>query len=385
MKFGKLSEYNAEKGVFMTQILSEVNLDYSDILIRPKMGINLNSRRDVNLVRTFKFKHGQSRTGLGVFNANMATVGNFAVAKKLLARGMFATLHKHYSVDEIGAFLESCRGENIPLENLFITIGLKNADLEIQKLHELESKYKWTNPRNICIDAPNFYIPNALDVLTRVRQEFPDSVIMAGNIASGDVCLKLLDYADIIKCGIGSGSACLTRKQTGCGTPMVSLVLECADIAHSVNGHICADGGIVDVGDICKAFCLNADFVMAGGIFAGTDEAAGDIIEKYFETNEISNGARVIQTKRFKAYYGMSSEYANNKFAGGMADYKTSEGRELLIPYTGALDKILQDIAGGIASCCTYIGATKVKHMAKCATIIRVHNQLNRVFEKYSI
>ena len=167
------------------------------------------------------------------------------------------------------------------------------------------------------------------------------------------MCLKLLDDADIIKCGIGSGSACLTRKQTGCGTPMVSLILECADIAHSVGGHICADGGIVDVGDICKALCLNADFVMAGGIFAGTDEAAGDIIEKQFETNEIKDGARVIQTKHFKAYYGMSSEYAN--------------------------------INGGIASCCTYIGATTVKHMAKCATIIRVHNQLNRVFEKYAV
>lgn len=369
----------------MTQILSEVNLDYSDILIRPKMGINLNSRREVNLDRTFKFKHGQTRTGLGVFNANMATVGNFVVAKRLLARGMFATIHKHYSVDEIGAFLESCRGENVPLDNLFITIGLKNADAEIQKLKELELKYRWVNSRNICIDAPNFYIPNALGVLMRVRHEFPDAVIMAGNIASGDVCLKLLDYADIIKCGIGSGSACLTRKQTGCGTPMVSLILECADIAHSVGGHICADGGIVDVGDICKALCLNADFVMAGGIFAGTDEAAGDIIEKQFETNEIKDGARVIQTKHFKAYYGMSSEYANNRFAGGMADYKTSEGRELLIPYTGPIDKILQDINGGIASCCTYIGATTVKHMAKCATIIRVHNQLNRVFEKYAV
>ncbi len=369
----------------MTQILSEVNLDYSDILIRPKMGINLNSRRDVNLTRVFKFKHGQTRTGLGVFNANMATVGNFVVAKKLLSRGMFATIHKHYTIDEIGEFLNSCRAENIPLDNLFITIGLKNPDAEIQKLKDLESKYKWMNPRNICIDAPNFYIPNALDVLMRVRDEFPDAVIMAGNIASGDICLKLLDYADIIKCGIGSGSACLTRRQTGCGTPMVSLIIECADIAHSVNGHICADGGIVDVGDICKALCLNADFVMAGGIFAGSDEAAGNVIEKHFETNEIVDGARVVQTKYFKAYYGMSSEYANNKFAGGMADYKTSEGRELLIPYTGPIDKILQDINGGIASCCTYIGATTVKHMAKCATIIPVHNQLNRVFEKYSV
>ena len=369
----------------MTQILSEVYLDYSDILIRPKMGINLNSRKDVNLQRLFKFKHGQTRTGLGVFNANMATVGNFVIAKKLLLKGMFATIHKHYTMDEIGGFITSARQENIPLDNLFITIGLKNIDDEIQKLKDLESKYDWKSPRNICIDAPNFYIQKALDVLSRVRADFPDAVIMAGNIASGDICLKLLDYADIIKCGIGSGSACLTRKQTGCGTPMVSLILECADIAHSVGGHICADGGIVDVGDICKALCLNADFVMAGGMFAGTDEAEGDVIEKHYETSEIIDGKPVIQTKYFKQYYGMSSEYANNKFAGGMGNYKTSEGRELLIPYTGALDKILQDITGGIASCCTYIGATSVKHLSKCATIIQVHNQLNKVFEKYSV
>ena len=369
----------------MTQILSEIYLDYSDILIRPKMGINLNSRKDVNLERVFKFKHGQTRVGLGVFNANMSTVGNFVIAEKLLARGMFATLHKHYTVDEIGTFLDSCREKDISIDNLFITIGLKNADIEIHKLKELESKYKWNTSRNICIDAPNFYIPNALDVLMRTRMEFPDAVIMAGNIASGDICLKLLDYADIIKCGIGSGSACLTRRQTGCGTPMVSLIIECADIAHSVNGHICADGGIVDVGDMCKAFCLNSDFVMAGGMFAGTDEAEGDTIEKHYETNEIFSDEHVVKTKYFKAYYGMSSEYANNKFSGGMADYKTSEGRELLIPYTGSIDKILQDITGGIASCCTYIGATSVKHMAKCATIIRVNNQLNKVFEKYSV
>jgi GMP reductase len=373
------------KEFVMTQILHEINLDYSDILIRPKMGINLNSRKDVNLERLFKFKHGQTRTGFGMFNANMATVGNFAVAKKLLSRGMFATLHKHYSVSDIGDFLNSARQEKVPLDNLFITIGLKNIEDEIQKLKELESKYNWKQPRNICIDAPNFYIQKALDVLARVRKEFSDAVIMAGNIASGDICLKLLDYADIIKCGIGSGSACLTRKQTGCGTPMVSLIVECADIAHSVGGHICADGGIVDVGDIAKAFCLNSDFVMAGGMFAGTDEAEGETIEKHFETSEIIDGKHVIQTKYFKQYYGMSSEYANNKFAGGMSNYKTSEGRELLIPYTGAIDRVLQDIKGGIASCCTYIGATSVKHMSKCATIIQVHNQLNKVFEKYSV
>ena len=369
----------------MTQLLSEVYLDYSDILIKPKMGINLNSRKEVTLQRVFKFKHGQTRTGLGVFNANMSTVGNFGVAKKLLSKGMFATLHKHYSIEEIGEFLNQCKAEGVATDNLFITIGLRNFEEQIQKLKDLESKYNWNSSQNICIDAPNFYIPKALDVLVKVRHEFPDSVIMVGNIASGDICLKLLDYADIIKCGIGSGSACLTRKQTGCGTPMVSLILECADIAHSVNGHICADGGIVDIGDICKAFCLNSDFIMAGGMFAGTDEADGEIVEKQYQTNELIDGRAVVQIKRFKQYYGMSSEYANNKFAGGMCNYKTSEGRELQIPYTGSLDKVLQDINGGIASCCTYIGASSVKHMPKCATLIKVHNQLNRVFEKYSV
>lgn len=369
----------------MTQLLAEEYLDYSDVLIKPKMGINLNSRKDVNLERLFKFKHGQTRTGLGVFNANMSTVGNFAIAKKLLARGMFATIHKHYTVDEIGNFINQCRKDGVSVDNLFITIGLKNAFEQIDKLKKLETTFGWVGSRNICIDAPNFYIAKAWDMLANVRHEFPDAVIMVGNIASGDVCLKLLDYADIIKCGIGSGSACLTRKQTGCGTPMVSLIMECADIAHSVNGHICADGGIVDIGDICKAFCLNADFVMAGGMFAGTDEAEGEIIEKQYQTNELIDGKNAVQIKRFKQYYGMSSEYANNKFAGGMCNYKTSEGRELLIPYTGSLDKILQDISGGIASCCTYIGAASVKNMSKCATIIKVHNQLNKVFEKYSV
>lgn len=369
----------------MTQFLSERYMDYSDILIKPKMGINLNSRKDVELQKVFKFKHGQTRTGLGVFNANMATVGNFTTTKKLLAKGMFATLHKHYTAEEIGGFLQECRNEGVPVDNLFITIGLKNTEEQLEKLKFLETTYNWTQPRNICIDAPNFYVPKALESLIKTRQTFPDAVIMVGNIASGDMCLKLLDHADIIKCGIGSGSACLTRKQTGCGVPMVSLILECADIAHSVNGHICADGGIVDVGDICKAFCLNSDFVMIGGMFAGTDEAEGDVIEKQYQTNEIVDGKNVIQTKKFKQYYGMSSEYANNKFAGGMCNYKTSEGRELLIPYTGSLDKTLQDITGGIASCCTYIGASNVKNMPKCATVIKVNNQLNKVFEKYSI
>lgn len=376
----------------MTQILSETYLDYSDILIKPKMGNNLSSRKDVNLIREYKFKFGQIRKGLGIFNANMATVGNFETAKKLLKAGMFATIHKFYTAEEIINFMRQCQEEKIDYSNLFISIGIKNGIRELDKLKEIEDGAMWFKP-NICIDAPNFYIDKAFEVLEHCRELFPESVIMCGNIASSDICHKLLDYADILKAGIGSGAVCLTRKMTGCGVPMVSLILECADIAHAVGGMICADGGITEVGDICKAFALNADFVMSGGMFAGTNEAEGEVIEKCYKTNEYAidmiDGSKPIpdqplyDIKKYKLYYGMSSTLANNKFAGGMSNYKASEGREAFIPYTGSLDKILQDIKGGIASACTYIGAANVKDMSKCATLIKVNHTINKVFEKY--
>lgn len=375
----------------MTHILSETNLDYSDILIKPKMGNNCNSRKNVNLIREYTFKRGQIRKGLGIFNANMATVGNFETAKHLLKAGMFATLHKFYTAEEIVNFMKECQSEKIDYNNLFITIGIRHWPEEFDKLREIENSGVWLK-ENICIDAPNFYIPEAYRILTKVREEYQEAVIMCGNIASSDICHKLLEYADILKIGIGSGAVCTTRKMTGCGVPMVSLILECADIAHSVGGMICADGGIVEVGDICKAFALNADFVMAGGLFAGTDEAEGEVITECIRSNrysyeEINNKQipldPIYDYKKYKLYYGMSSKLANNKFAGGMSNYKASEGREVYIPYTGSLDDILQDIKGGVASACTYIGAANVKSMSKCATLIKVNHTINKVFEKY--
>lgn len=363
----------------MTQILSETYLDYSDILIKPKMGKNLNSRKDVNLVREYKFKFGEVRKGLGVFNANMATVGNFAIAKQLLKAGMFATIHKFYTAEEIMNFYKECEAEKISTENLFISIGIKNGYRELDKLNKLK-ELGWNHYKNICIDAANFYVPKAFEVLQACREQFPDSVILCGNIASLDICSKLSEYADIIKIGIGSGSACKTRLLTSVGVPMASLILETADIVHANDIMICADGGLVEIGDICKAFCLNADFVMAGGMFAGTDEAEGEIVEKQYKSDELGALTCKVITKKYKLYYGMSSTLANNKFAGGMKDYKASEGRESLIPYTGSIDKILQDICGGVASACTYIGAKTVKDMSKCATLIKVNHTVNTIF-----
>ena len=302
----------------MTQILQETYLDYSDILIKPKLGNNLNSRKEVNLIREYKFKFGEIRKGLGVFNANMFTVGNFAIAKQLLKAGMFATIHKFYTPEEIMNFYKECEAEKISTENLFISIGIKNGYRELDKLNKLK-ELGWNHYKNICIDAANFYVPKAFEVLQACREQFPDSVILCGNIASLDICSKLSEYADIIKGPIGSGSCCTTRKQTACGSTCVSFILEVIDYLHNQNVFLMADGGITEIADICKAFALGSDFVMIGGMFGGVLESDSELIEKQYKSSELGKLTCKIITKKFKSFYGMSSKYANEKFFGGFS------------------------------------------------------------------
>lgn len=186
---------------------------------------------------------------------------------------------------------------------------------------------------------------------------------------------------------------CLTRKQTGVGRPQFSTIIECADASHQVGGMICADGGITCPGDIGKAFGGGADFIMIGGLYAGTDEADGEIIEKTYLTNERSvediNGiithVPVYETKKFKLFYGMSSAYAQEKFGDGKRKYRASEGRVTLVPYAGSIDTVNEEFLGGLRSTMTYIGATRLKDIPKCCVFYKVHNQLNRMYENTTI
>lgn len=191
-------------------------------------------------------------------------------------------------------------------------------------------------------------------------------------------------------------SVCTTRKLTGVGRPMISAVMECADAAHGVGGLICADGGCTCVGDIAKAFGAGADFVMIGGMLAGTDESAGEVIEKLYKTGEYNfvyddysvDEVRVepskakYQLKQFKQFYGMSSQLAQEKHFGGMANYRASEGKVVEIPYKGSAENIVQEILGGLRSTMTYIGAKRLKDIPKCTTFYKVNRQLNEVFGK---
>lgn len=345
------------------RIEEEVKLDYKDVLICPKRS-TLTSRKDVDLVRSFRFKHSPKElNSIPVVAANMDGVGTMEMAKSFFASKMMVALHKHYSKEELINFFDEI-GENS--KYVFYTIGLTEGDLE--RLKEVQKSLKVDNIENICIDVANGYTEKFLEYVKEVRKEFPKKVIMAGNVVTPEMTEQLVICgADIVKVGIGPGSVCLTRKMAGVGYPQLSAVIECADAAHGLGGMICADGGVEVPGDIPKAIGGGADFVMIGALLAGHAESGMEVIEK--------------EGKQFITYYGSSSEEAMKKHHGGMLEYRASEGKSVDLPYRGPVEKTIQDILGGLRSACTYIGAAKLKEMPKRTTFIRVSRQLNLSLE----
>eukprot|EP01135_Chromosphaera_perkinsii_P000951 Nk52_evm49s153 gene=Nk52_evmTU49s153 len=338
---------------------TDVKLDFKDVLIRPKRS-TLKSRSEVTLHRNYVFRNSkQSYEGVPIMAANMDTVGTFEMAKAFKKHGLFVTVHKHYSVDDWVQFYNE---EKDMITQVAVSSGTSEADYSrVCKIME------HVPCPTICIDVANGYSEHFVEYVRKVRREFPDKTIIAGNVVTGEMVEELiLSGADIVKVGIGPGSVCTTRKQTGVGFPQLSAVIECADAAHGLGGHIISDGGCTCPGDIAKAFGAGADFVMLGGMLAGHDESGGELIEKDGNT--------------FKVFYGMSSQTAMNKHAGGVAEYRSSEGKSVTIPYRGKVDATVQDFLGGLRSTCTYVGAAELKSLSKRTTFIRVTQQLNNVF-----
>lgn len=370
----------------MTRIKDNIELDFCDVLFKPKR-TTLNSRREADVIRQYKFKYyPQNLLSCGIMAANMATTGTFAVNDILQKHQAITCLHKHYDFRNKDNYRYINENYNKPESShnayTFISTGLRD---------DKEQLFKLLGDKNfridkLCIDIANGYIPKLTDFVKEVRDKFPDILIMVGNIVTGDMTQDLiLSGADIVKVGIGPGSVCTTRKLTGVGRPQLSAILECSDAAHGVDGIICSDGGCTCAGDVAKAFGAGADFVMLGGMFAGTDEAAGDLIERVIETNELdsSGKSRLVQkVERYKQFYGMSSQLAQEKHFGGMACYRASEGKVVEIPYKGSVENVIQEILGGIRSNMTYIGARQLKDIPKCTTFYRVNRQLNEVFGK---
>lgn len=344
----------------MPHIDNDVKLDFQDVLIRPKRS-ELVSRSQVDVTRTFKFRNSkQELTGIPIIAANMDTVGTFEMAVELSKQTLFTAVHKHYSVEEWEKF-----AEDHPETVKHVAVSTGSSDADFDKLQDILGHIP--DVRMICIDIANGYCGPFARFVRRVREEYPEHVILAGNVVTGEMVDELIRCgADIVKVGIGPGSVCTTRKKTGVGYPQLSAVLECADAAHGLGGHVISDGGCTCPGDVAKAFGAGADFVMLGGMLAGHEESAGDLIEK--------NG------KKYKLFYGMSSATAMAKYHGGVAEYRASEGKTVEMPYKGRVEHTIRDVLGGIRSACTYVGASTIKELPRRTTFIRVSRQLNEVF-----
>jgi len=339
------------------RIEDDIKLDYSDVLIRPKRSV-LESRKEVDLYRTFTFKNGKTWTGIPIVAANMDTTGTIEIGKEFYKHDMLTCLSKH--VTEIPDTLSIEERKTMAL-----SFGIKQKDQDI--LFNEQTPHTAVHPF-FCLDVANGYSERFVNFIRKVRKQWRDKIIIAGNVVTAEMTEALiLAGADIVKVGIGPGSVCTTRKITGVGYPQLSAVMECADAAHGIGGHIMADGGCQSAGDVAKAFGAGADFVMLGGMLAGHDESAGDMVAEEDGT-------------LYKTFYGMSSDTAMEKHSGGVATYRASEGKTVQVEYRGSIKNTIQQILGGLRSACTYTGAKNLKQLPKCTTFVRVNRQLNTIF-----
>jgi GMP reductase len=344
-------------------IVDSVSLDFQDVLIMPNRS-TLKSRSEVDLKREFSFYHTDFKwSGVPIIAANMDSVGTFEMAKVFYKHKMLVAIHKHYTLEDWSKFYSENNDSNI-FNHIMVSVGTSIDNFEYLKEVMLATKNKIPF---ICVDIANGYSQHLIDFIKKVRKEFKDKVIVAGNVVTKNMTEELiLSGADIVKVGIGPGSVCTTRLMTGVGRPQLTAIIDSADAAHGLSGHIIGDGGCKNPSDIAKAFCAGADFVMLGGMLAGHNESAGELVEE--------------ADKQYKLFYGMSSSAAMKKYSGGVAKYRASEGKVVKIPFRGDVDNTIQKFLGGIRSTCTYIGAKKIKEMPKRTTFERVNNQLNEVY-----
>ena len=346
------------------RIERDLKLTFDDVLIRPKRS-TLVSRSDVNLVREFTFRHTEETwDGVPIVAANMDTTGLFSIAEILQGHKMLTCTQKFYSTREFSEAWE----DGVDPEFIAVTCGSADESFELLKRKMSTNR----GLKMICIDVANGYREVFLNFVKKVREAFPEKIIIAGNVATREMTEALiLAGADIVKVGIGPGSVCTTRKVAGVGYPQLSAISECADAAHGLNGHVMSDGGCSSPGDVAKAFAAGADFVMLGGMLAGHDESGGELVEDSEDA--------------YKSFYGMSSAKAMETHYGEIADHRAPEGKEVRVPYRGRLEVTVQSILGGLRSACSYVGARRIKDLPKCTTFIRVSMTTNEVFQKFNV
>lgn len=358
----------------MSKKISEMQLDFKDVLIQP-LESSLSSRSEVNLVGEYKFVHSPHiYKGIPIIIANMDTTGTMSAAKIMARHHCMTALHKHYSVEQLVDFFSVKAGEQELVEHMkhhtqhtFYSMGIVGADMEKFKAVASKVGVGAQGIKMICVDVANGYMQAFQDFCKRMRDTYPDLLIMAGNVVDAEVTRKLfLSGVDIVKVGIGSGSVCQTRVVAGTGRPQFSAILDCQNATIGTGGHIVSDGGITCIADFSKAFGVGCFGVMAGGIFSGHAEAEREIVE--------------INGEKFIEFYGMSSESAMNRYSGGLAEYRASEGKKVHIPYKGELHRTISNILGGVRSAHTYVGAKSIEEFREKTQFYRVSQEVNEIY-----
>ena len=333
-------------------------LDFQDVLVLPRFS-QLNSRRDVQMEKTVTFKNKTTWSGIPIVAANMTTTGTFEVYNILSKYKIITAFHKFYTLSDY----QDYNSKNTPLKSDYFMVSTGIGEEDYKNLENILSNI---DCKFICIDIANGYIDNFYNFCKKVRKQYPDKVLMAGNVVTGEAVIALSEIGiDIVKMGIGPGSACTTRIQTGIGMPQLSCILKSVEEVKTKNLDILilSDGGITCPGDCVKAYVAGADFIMIGGELSGHDENPGSIIEE--------NGSK------YKLFYGMSSQYAMDNNYNTKKDYRSSEGRVLKIKYKGALKNTVENYLGGIRSACTYTNSKNISDLPENGQFILVNNQYN--------
>ncbi len=343
----------------------DAKLNFEDVLLQPKRS-TLSSRKDVDMTRNFTFRNsGKQMNFLPIFASNMDGVGTFSMAKVLQEYKMMTVITKTTGIEE----WRKAVGNGVRLQSVSVCTGTNVMwDKEAQDWKTMQEVLKsFPDIKMITVDVANAYHQNMVDFIAKVRDQYPTKIIVAGNVVTPEMTEELIiNGADVVKIGIGPGSVCTTRTMTGVGVPQFSAILDCADAANGVDGHIMADGGCVFPGDIAKAFGGGAHMVMIGGMLAGHDESEQQVVDGKIE------------------FYGMSSDRAREKHGKRKDGYRGNEGRLISLPYRGPVKGTVEDILGGVRSACTYIGARRLKDMPKCASFVTTNNVQNQVYERYT-
>ena len=338
----------------------EPKLNFEDVLLQPKRS-TLTSRKDVDMTRKFTFRNSKKVMNFTpIFASNMDGVGTFSMAKVLQEYKLMTVITKSTKPEQ----WKEAVGTGLRLQSVSVCTGAKK-DSDYANMQEILKMFP--DIKMITIDVANAYHQSMVGFVEQVREEYPDKVIIAGNVVTPEMTEELIiSGADVVKIGIGPGSVCTTRTMTGVGVPQFSAILECSDAANGVDGHIMADGGCTQPGDIAKALGGGAHMVMIGGMLAGHDESEIPVV----------NGQR--------EFYGSSSDRAREIHNKSKSGYRGNEGKLIQLPDRGPVNNTVEDILGGVRSACTYIGARRLKDMPKCASFVTTHNVINRVYEQYT-